>query len=164
LLNETKQVTDAQPKNLADWVQWLSKLQELENEWKQQVDGSNIAADFAEASRIVGAVVRENLGLQTDASLPHEVAAGELLRIPVDIRNAGKEAIRDAKLIATLSASPQSLVPSPQVELSLGDLKPKELRRELLMLKVPEEWANRRATLKVALQATVMGATGDFAH
>jgi hypothetical protein len=158
LLNETKQVTDAQPKNLADWVQWLSKLQELENEWKQQVDGSNIAADFAEASRIVGAVVRENLGLQTDASLPHEVAAGELLRIPVDIRNAGKEAIRDAKLIATLSASPQSLVPSPQVELSLGDLKPKELRRELLMLKVPEEWANRRATLKVALQATVMGA------
>jgi hypothetical protein len=158
LLNETKQVTDAQPKNLADWVQWLSKLQELENEWKQQVDGSNIAADFAEASRIVGAVVRENLGLQTDASLPHEVAAGELLRIPVDIRNAGKEAIRNAKLIATLSASPQPLVPSPQVELSLGDLKPKELRRELLMLKVPEEWANRRATLKVALQATVMGA------
>jgi len=158
LLNETKQATDAQPKNLADWVQWLSKLQELENEWKQQVDGSNIAADFAEASRIVGAVVRENLGLQTDASLPHEVAAGELLRIPVDIRNAGKEAIRDAKLIATLSASPQSLVPSPQVELSLGDLKPKELRRELLMLKLPEEWANRRATLKVALQATVMGA------
>jgi hypothetical protein len=158
LLNETKQVTDAQPKNLADWVQWLSKLQELENEWKQQVDGSNIAADFAEASRIVGAVVRENLGLQTDASLPHEVAAGELLRIPVDIRNAGKEAIRDAKLTATLSASPQPLVPSPQVELSLGDLKPKELRRELLMLKVPEEWANKRATLKVALQATVMGA------
>jgi hypothetical protein len=158
LLSETKQVTDAQPKNLADWVQWLSKLQELENEWKQQVDGSNIAADFAEASRIVGAVVRENLGLQTDASLPHEVAAGELLRIPVDIRNAGKEAIRDAKLTATLSASPQSLVPSPQVELSLGDLKPKELRRELLMLKVPEEWANKRATLKVALQATVMGA------
>jgi len=40
----------------------------------------------------------------------------------------------------------------------LGDLKPKELRRELLMLKVPEEWANKRATLKVALQATVMGA------
>jgi hypothetical protein len=159
LLNETKQVTDAQPKNLADWVQWLSKLQELENEWKQQVDGSNIAADFAEASRIVGAVVRENLGLQTDASLPHEVAAGELLRIPVDIRNAGKEAIRGAKLIATLSASPQSLVPSPQVELSLGDLRPKELRRELLMLKVPEEWANRRANLKVALQATVMGTT-----
>jgi hypothetical protein len=158
LLSETKQVTDAQPKNLADWVQWLSKLQELENEWKQQVDGSNIAADFAEASRIVGAVVRENLGLQTDASLPHEVAAGELLRIPVDIRNAGKEAIRDAKLTATLSASSQSLVPSPQVELSLGDLKPKELRRELLMLKVPEEWANKRATLKVALQATVMGA------
>jgi hypothetical protein len=158
LLSETKQVTDAQPKNLADWVQWLSKLQELENEWKQQVDGSNIAADFAEASRIVGAVVRENLGLQTDASLPHEVAAGELLRIPVDIRNAGKEAIRDAKLTATLSASPQPLVPSPQVELSLGDLKPKELRRELLMLKVPEEWANKRATLKVALQATVMGA------
>jgi hypothetical protein len=158
LLSETKQVTDAQPKNLADWVQWLSKLQELENEWKQQVDGSNIAADFAEASRIVGAVVRENLGLQTDASLPHEVAAGELLRIPVDIRNAGKEAIRDAKLIATLSASSPSLVPSPQVELSLGDLKPKELRRELLMLKVPEEWANRRANLKVALQATVMGA------
>jgi hypothetical protein len=99
------------------------------------------------------------LGLQTDASLPHEVAAGELLRIPVDIRNAGKEAIRDAKLIATLSASPQSLVPSPQVELGLGDLKPKELRRELLMLKVPEEWANRRANLKVALQATVMGTT-----
>jgi hypothetical protein len=159
LLNETKQVTDAQPKNLADWVQWLSKLQELENEWKQQVDGSNIAADFAEASQIVGAVVRENLGLQTDASLPHEVAAGELLRIPVDIRNAGKEAIRDAKLTATLSASPQSLVPSPQVELSLGDLKPKELRRELLMLKVPEEWANKRANLKVALQATVMGTT-----
>jgi hypothetical protein len=158
LLNETKQVTDAQPKNLADWVQWLSKLQELENEWKQQVDGSNIVADFAEASRIVGAVVRENLGLQTDASLPHEVAAGELLRIPVDIRNTGKEAIRDAKLTATLSASPQPLVPSPQVELSLGDLKPKELRRELLMLKVPEEWANKRATLKVALQATVMGA------
>jgi hypothetical protein len=158
LLSETKQVTDAQPKNLADWVQWLSKLQELGNEWKQQVDGSNIAADFAEASRIVGAVVRENLGLQTDASLPHEVAAGELLRIPVDIRNAGKEAIRDAKLIATLSASPPSLVPSPQVELSLGDLRPKELRRELLMLKVPEEWANKRATLKVALQATVMGA------
>jgi hypothetical protein len=90
--------------------------------------------------------------------LPHEVAAGELLRIPVDIRNAGKEAIRDAKLIATLSASSPSLVPSPQVELSLGDLKPKELRRELLMLKVPEEWANKRATLKVALQATVMGA------
>jgi hypothetical protein len=158
LLSETKQVTDAQPKNLADWVQWLSKLQELGNEWKQQVDGANIAADFAEASRIVGAVVRENLGLQTDASLPHEVAAGELLRIPVDIRNAGKEAIRDAKLTATLSASPQPLVPSPQVELSLGDLKPKELRRELLMLKVPEEWANKRATLKVALQATVMGA------
>ncbi|MCS3919476.1 hypothetical protein Q2T83_12790 [Fervidibacter sacchari] len=157
LLKETKQATDVQPKTLADWVQWLSKLQGLEREWKQQVDGLNIAADFAEASRIVGAAVRESLGLQTDASLPHEVAAGELLRIPVDIRNAGKETIKDAKLMATLSLSPQSLITSPQVELSLGDLKPRELRRELLMLKVPDEWANKRATLKVALQATVMG-------
>jgi hypothetical protein len=159
LLDETKKATDAQPQTLADWVQWLSKLQELESQWKQQVDGANIAADFAEASRIVGAVVRENLGLQTDASLPHEVAAGELLRIPVDIRNAGKEAIKDAKLIATLSTSVQSPTPSPQVELNLGDLKPRELRRELLMLRVPDEWADKRATLKIALQATVMGTT-----
>jgi len=29
----------------------------------------------------------------------------------------------------------------------------------LLMLKVPDDWASKRATLKVALQATVMGAT-----
>jgi len=155
----TKQSAEAQPKTLADWVNWLAQLQKLQVEWQQQPDGASIAADFAEANRIVGAMVRELLSLQTEAVLPHEIAAGEILRIPVDVRNAGKEVLKDAKLIA-IFASPQSPIPSPQIaELKLGDLKPRELRRELLMLKVPEELVNKRAVLQVALQATVMDAT-----
>ncbi len=315
LKEATRRASEIQPKTTADWVQWLARLQELEAAWKQQIDGANIAADFAEASRIVGAAVREMLGLLTDAALPHEVAAGELLRIPVDVRNTGRETLQQAKLIAILGTgdlglgtgglgleggerqktnrlggegsgtnsgfsavaslagsapvgfgdlstdsfvptggtlwvdgsiealrcfscrqysrgawqrqservsalfangkgfsqrddvspnsrqrlglhfakglcdvgatgckvgqdaqpldrlaaeqgtrfakialtSPQSPIPSPKVKLDLGDLKPRELRRELLMLKVPEDWANKRANLQVALQATVMG-------
>jgi len=62
--------------------------------------------------------------------------------------------------VNSIVPSPQSQVPSPQTaEIELGDLKPRELRRELLMLKVPDEWASGRAVLKVVLQATVMGTT-----
>ncbi len=155
----TKQSAEAQPKMLADWVNWLAQLQKLQVEWQQQPDGASIAADFAEANRIVGAMVRELLSLQTEAVLPHEVTTGEILRIPVDVRNAGKEVLKDAKLIA-IFASPQSPIPSPQIaELKLGDLKPRGLRRELFMLKVPEELVNKRAVLQVSLQATVMDAT-----
>lgn len=161
---ETKQSSEAQPKTLADWLKWLEQLQRLKAEWQRQEDGANIAADFAEAIRIVSAMVRELLALQTDAVLPHEVAAGELLRVPVDVRNTGKEVLKDARLVAMLTltevgtSQAQSLNPET-AELSLGDLPPKALRRELLMLKVPEGWANKRANLRVALQATVMGAT-----
>ncbi len=318
----TKQSAEAQPKTLADWVNWLAQLQKLQVEWQQQPDGASIAADFAEANRIVGAMVRELLSLQTEAVLPHEVTAGEILRIPVDVRNAGKETLRNTRLIVTLVgtgdwgsgtgrignlgfgtgkiggrrlhsensptggeqggshqgfpsteslaggtsnsfsrlqsdsfvpargnlwadtaieegssfnsgkylrrawefqseglsplfddgkgisernflppdfgsrfrlsdgskfhrvgtahssfgenaqptywligletglASPQSPIPSPQIaELKLGDLKPRGLWRELLMLKVPEELVNKRAVLQVSLQATVMDVT-----
>ncbi len=155
---------ETQPKTLADWLKWLEQLQRLKAEWQQQVDGANIAADFAEANRIVGAMVRELLALQTDAVLPHEVAAGELLRVPVDVQNTGKEVLKDAKLVAMLSSAEvetsqaQSLGPET-AELSLGDLPPKALRRELLMMKVPEGWANKRTNLSVVLQATIMGTT-----
>ncbi|MFN3420399.1 MAG: hypothetical protein ACK40X_01560, partial [Armatimonadota bacterium] len=161
---ETKQSSETQPKTLANWLKWLEQLQRLKAEWQQQEDGANIAADFAEASRIVSAMVRELLALQTDAVLPHEVAAGELLRVPVDVRNTGKEVLKDAKLVAMLTlaevgtSQAQSLNPEMS-ELSLGDLPPKALRRELLMLKVPEGWANKRANLHVALQVTVTGTT-----
>ncbi|MCX7967667.1 MAG: hypothetical protein N3B10_04140, partial [Armatimonadetes bacterium] len=320
LKSATSQAAETQPKTIADWIRWLAQLQRLETAWNGQVDGANVAADFAEAHRIVGSMVRELLALQTDAVLPHEVASGELLRIPVDVRNAGKEVLKDAKLIATLVGTgdwgsgtgkigsmlelqsgeliargernggykgfssieglagspsngfsrlpnnsfistrrnlwanaaietgsdfsgskhcrrawqfqpkglspifddsegisernllppdfglrlrlfdesrfhrvgttnrsfgenaqptywlvgfttgltdPQSQVPSPRLpapslqppiaELALGNLKPRELRRELLILKVPEELTNKRAILRVALQATVMG-------
>ncbi|MCS7266358.1 MAG: hypothetical protein NZ805_16195, partial [Armatimonadetes bacterium] len=102
LKSATSQAAETQPKTIADWIRWLAQLQGLETAWNGQVDGENVAADFVEAHRIVGSMVRELLALQTDAVLPHEVTAGELLRIPVDVRNAGKEVLKDAKLIANL--------------------------------------------------------------
>lgn len=170
LRDATKQIAIMQPKTPIDWVQWLAQLQELEKAWDQQPDGKNIASDFAEAHRIVGAMARELLALRTDAVLPEVISAGETLRIPVDIRNGGKELLKDANLVATLFIGIGDLKPKDGnsnsnlqiAELPLGDLKPGELRRELLVLKVPSEWVGRRAILKVTLQATVMGSKVSF--
>lgn len=158
----TKQAAETQPKFLAEWVQWLRRIGELEAQWREQTDSINVAADFTEAHRIVGALVRELLALQTDAVMPENLAAGEKVRIPVDVRNGGKETLREVRLTASLSflpaASPELLTPSPiATELPIGDLPPKALRRELLTLTIPPEVAYRRATLRVALHATVMG-------
>jgi len=158
LKGETKQVFERQPKTLAEWVQWLAKLQELESAWKQRPEGNNIAADFAEANRIVGGMVREILALKTDAVLPESLVAGETLRLPVDVRNEGRETVKEAKLVAILRMAKDQRGDGQTVELPLGELTPRILRRELLALKVPVEWEGRRATLRVALEGTVMGA------
>lgn len=146
-----KQVAETQPKTLSDWVQWLGQLQELEVAWRQQPDSENIAADFSEAQRIVGAMVRELLALQTDAVMPHEAAAGEMLRIPIDVRNAGKETLRDVKLVV------KSIIGTS--ELPLGDLPPKALWRELLILKVPDGAAGKQVALQAMLHGTIAGTT-----
>ncbi len=55
---------------------------------------------------------------------------------------------------------PQSPAPNPQrVELPLGDVPPKALRRELLTLTIPPNTVNQRVTIQVALEATVAGVT-----
>lgn len=156
LKNDTKRVAETMPKTDSDWVKWLAQLQDLEESWSQQPDGKNVASDFAEARRIVGAMVREQLSLQTDAVLPETLAAGEIVRLPVDVRNAGKETVKNARLKVVLSSVVGDLNAQAS-ELPLGDLTPKALRRELIMLKVPTEWEGRRATIQVTLEGTVMG-------
>ena len=163
LKEATKQAAETLPKTAAEWVRWLARLQELADAWQQQPDGSNIAADFAEAQRIVGAMVREMLALQTDAVLPESLAAGETVRLPVDVRNAGKETVKEAKLVASLRMTNEPMTNDQMsdgqvAELPLGELTPRALRRELLVLKVPTEWEGQRATLRVVLEGTVMGA------
>jgi len=163
LKEATKRAAETLPKTAAEWVRWLARLQELSDAWQQQPDGNNIAADFAEAQRIVGAMVRAVLALQTDAVLPESLAAGETLRLPVDVRNAGRETVKEAKMIATLRMTNEPMDNEQMsngqvVELPLGELTPRALRRELLVLKVPREWEGRRATLRVVLEGTIMGA------
>ncbi|MGQ9728109.1 MAG: hypothetical protein ACUVSC_06260 [Candidatus Fervidibacter sp.] len=155
LKSDTKRVAETMPKTDSDWAKWLAQLQDLEESWSQQPDGKNVAHDFAEARRIVGAMVREQLSLQTDAVLPESLAAGEIVRLPVDVRNAGKETVKDARLTAVLSLGAGDLN-AQTFELPLGDLTPKALRRELIVLKVPTDWEGRRATIQVALKGTVM--------
>lgn len=153
LRDATRQIAEVQPQAPSEWVQWLVRLQELASAWRQQHDGDNIAADFDEAQRIIGAIVREMLALQTDAVLPEKLAAGDTLRLPVDVRNAGKETVKESKLVVALSTTSSQIA-----EMSLGDLTPQALRRALLVLKVPEEWEGQKATLRLALEGTVGGA------
>ncbi len=160
LQQATRQTAQAQPKALADWVQWLQQIQKLASAWEQVPDGANVAADFVEAQRIVGAVVREQLAaVETNVVMPEQLTTGELVRLPVDLRNTGKEPLRSVKLIATLRVGTSFAPIASTAELDLGDLSPKALRRELLTLKVPEEAENKQVVIQVAMQAMVQGVT-----
>ncbi len=159
LLGAVLEAAATQPEALPDWTRWLARLAELRSAWQAQLEGANVASDFSEAQRIVGGAMRDLLALETDAVLPMSATAGETLRVPVDIRNTGKETLKDAKLVMMLQLPHVPLTDDrfPKTELTLDDLPPKALRRELLTLTVPTDATGQRGVLRVMMHASAFG-------